>query len=265
MTMAATSMDSPLAFHIQQLGLPPCLLKDAMKMVQDLSIKAREFLHNLDLKNPSEDEVRAVINLFPESLSHINSEGQLPIHAAVWYEKSVPFVSLLVEEGVKLKVGGEGKRGGLLVVDPSSSLNLNVLQRLVNMADDDTASDSVLLDVLKILRESNLLFKEDIQQYDLSYWSCNPTSNTRFECLVDWDPEALKDCNDTGYPLIHNAAGGGIEDFVTALNAGLKHFPEELGFLFHKHRDGKSACERAFDKHGKDETLKIIQDHIQES
>jgi len=265
MTVQVPSMDS-LAFHIQQLGLPPCLLQDAMKMVQDLSTKAGEFLHNLHVKTNCEDEVRAVINAFPESLSHINSKGQLPINSAVRNSRSTPFVPLLAEQGVKLKVGGEGKRGGLLVDDPSP-LNgqvYNVLQLLVNMQ-GNIACDSVNLDVLIKLRESKLLCKEDIQQYDLSYWSCSPTSNKRFEYLVDWDPEALKDCNNTGYPLIHAAAGSGIELFVMAVKAGMKHFPEELGFLFRKNGDGKTACEVAIDKHGKDETMKIIQDHVPET
>jgi len=265
--MASTSMDS-LAFHIQQLGLPPCLLKDAMKMVQDLSIKAGKHLHKLHVNNPSEDEVRAVINAFPASLSHINSKGQLPIHSAMRHSKSLPFVLLLVEEGVKLKVGGEGKRGGLLVVDPDPAnvQGHNVLQLLVNITSVTTSHDSKCLDVLKRLRESNLLCEADIQQYALLNWSCHPVSNTRFEYIVDWYPEALKNCTNKGYPFILSAAGcTGIERFVMALKAGMKHFPEELGFLFHKHSDGKSACERAFDKHGKDETLKIIQDHIPET
>jgi len=269
--MASTSTDS-LAFHVQQLGLPPCLLEDAMKMVQDLSTKAGEYLHNLPhvTKPPSEDEVRAVIKTFPESLSHINSKGRLPIHSAVWDIKSLPFVPLLVEEGVKLKVCGEGKRGGLLVVDPSpaNTNRNNVLQLLVNLQDTigETSSDSVNLDVLKRLRESNLLCKEDIRQYHLLRFSCCPTSNARFEYLVDWDPEALKDHNNRGYPLLHTAAGYTVIDhFVMALKAGMKHFPEELGCLFHKHSDGESACELAIDEHGKDETLKIIQDHILET
>ena len=128
-----------------------------------------------------------------------------------------------------MKVGGEGKRGGLLVGDPSSSpSNMNVLQLLVNIKDDDPSYDSKNLDVLKRLRESNLLCEEDIQQYDLLGWACHPTSNARFEYL---DPEALKDCKHTGYPLILTAAGGGIEHFVMTLKAGMKHFSEELGFL----------------------------------
>jgi len=210
--------------------------------------------------------VRAVINSFPESLSHINSEGRLPIQQAVWVIKSTPCVPLLVEEGVKLKVGGEGKRGRLLVGDPSSSpSNMNVLQLLVNIRDDDPSYDSKNLDVLKRLRDSNLLCEEDIQQYDLLGWACYPTSNARFEYLVDWDPEALKDCKNTGYPFILTAAYLGIEHFVMVLKAGMQHFPEELGFLFHENGDGKTACERAIDNHGKDETLKVIQDHIEET
>jgi len=39
----------------------------------------------------------------------------------------------------------------------------------------------------------------------------------------------------------------------------MKHFPEELGFLFQKEVNGKTACEVAFDTHGKDNILRLIQ------
>jgi len=45
--------------------------------------------------------------------------------------------AVVCQEGVKLKVGGEGKRGRLLVQDPSSSANMNVLQLLANLEDAD--------------------------------------------------------------------------------------------------------------------------------
>jgi len=120
--------------------------------------------------------------------------------------------------------------------------------------------------VLKRLRESNLLCKEDIQQYNLSFCSCHPTCNARFEYLVDLDPEALKDCKSTGYRLLHTAVGYAVIDpFVMALKAGMQHFPEELAFLFHKNADGKTSRELAFEKIGQDQTLKVIQDHILEA
>jgi len=43
------------------------------------------------------------------------------------------------------------------------------------------------------------------------------------------------------------------------LKAGMKHFPEHLGFVFQKNSDGETACELAFNKYdGKDEIFKAI-------
>ena len=47
-----------------------------------------------------------------------------------------------------------------------------------------------------------------------------------------------------------------------ALNAGVKHFPEEQGFLFHRDGEGITACRHAFETLGKDNTLKLIQECI---
>jgi len=73
-------------------------------------------------------------------------------------------VPLLAEEGVKLEVGGEGKRGGLLVEDPNSSNELNLLQILA----DSTDVASMLVAMTKF-RESKLFRKEDVTQYQLLY------------------------------------------------------------------------------------------------
>jgi len=52
-------------------------------------------------------KVKTVIKTFPSSLSHVGNDGRLPIHLAAFFIQSVPFVPLLVEEGVKFEVGGE--------------------------------------------------------------------------------------------------------------------------------------------------------------
>jgi len=53
--------------------------------------------------------------------------------------RSLPFLLLLAEEGVKLEVGGEGERGGLLVEDPTEpDDSLNVLQLLSYLTDYDS-------------------------------------------------------------------------------------------------------------------------------
>jgi len=113
----------------------------------------------------------------------------LPIFGAAWElngRKSISFVPLLAEEGLKLNIGGEGQRGGLLVEDDARN---NVLQQVANAFyfEDSIlhdAFDSRCLDALKRLRESDLLKKEDIRQYDLLVHSCTKKAKQRFDYLV---------------------------------------------------------------------------------
>jgi len=86
---------------------------------------------------------RQVINAFPSALSLLDDAGRLLIHVAACFNRPVSFVPLLAEEGVKLNVGGEGKRGGLLVEDPNSPHGFNVLQYLASVI------DYLYLDVIK--------------------------------------------------------------------------------------------------------------------
>jgi len=239
----------------------------AEKMFEDMSTAAGEYLHNLVEDKDSEDEVKAVVKKFPSALSHLNAKGSLPIQSAVAYSESVAFVPLLAEEGITLNVGGEGMRGGLLLVDPASDDDeTNVLQLLVCMTyDNGTTADSRYLDVLIKLRESNLLRKEDIRQYDLLYRSFFPLAKARFEYLLDWDPHAVKESEDH-YSLLrrvlYDESNVRIDRFAMALKAGMKHFPDDLGFLFDKDDDGKTNCQLAFEKLGKDEALGVIQECI---
>jgi len=235
----------------------------AMAMIEGLTDDAGNFLHHfLDADEHTEDEVKTLINAFPSALSHtdtyvIHDEGEdededdepseifmLPIQAAVlaMTRHAIPFIRLLAEEGMKLIIDGEGQRGGLLAEDNNG---LNVLQYLAINA---SAGDSMSLDVLKRLRQSDLFKKEDIRQYDFLYWSCKPSAKEVFEYLINWDPKALKEYRYEDEPLLHANITDtcAIDNFAMALKAGLKHYPEELGFLFGKNDEGKTAFEFAF-------------------
>jgi len=109
--------------------------------------------------------------------------------------------------------------------------------------------------VMKRLRQSNLFTKEDIKHFSLSSLRPTPRHKARFEYLVDWDPSSLKFLSDKGQLCLHVAVRlkSVAESFAMVLQAGLKHYPEELGLLFEKNRKGKTACELAFEKYGKDE------------
>jgi len=112
-----------------------------------------------------------------------------------------------------------------------------------------------------------LLWKEDIRQYNLLDWSCHPWwGKTIFDYFVDWDPEALKHCNDDGdnIEFIYTTVNQHVR-FDFALEAGLRHYPEELGLLFRKDDDGDAASELAIQVFGKDESWKVIEKCLDET
>ena len=178
------------ALRSEKKGLDPKYLnavQDLSKqMMEGLSETTGLYLHNLDVKKPSKKTLKKMIDAVPLSISYKNRKGQLPIQNAVWLDGSIPYIPLLATEGVRHNVGGAGKRGGLLVVDPFDMRN-NVLQMLASYA-----CDTICLNVLKGLKESNLFLKQDIQDYHLWGWSCHTKSQLRFDYLAEMDPEGLK-------------------------------------------------------------------------
>ena len=268
-TTTTTAPNETLAKVLKLQKSFPAKLRDKYsdrysKLLQDMANDAGEFLHNLDADNHTEDEVKTIIKAFPSALSHLDYYDFLPIHSAAHSIESIPFVTLLAEEGVKLEVGGKGKRGGLLVEESITRHVPNVLQLLAKRKSTDDDSIRVLLDAIKKLRESKLLLEPDITQYELLLWSCDPPSKDQFDYFLAWDPEALKNTQYTGNPLLHDVINNwSMKNFAGILKAGMKHYPEHLGFLFEKNNsDGKTACEAAFTKYGKDETFKVIQECI---
>jgi len=217
--------------------------------------------------------VKTLINAFPSALSHVNNyknddeeddKMMLPIQAACWNHRgnSIPFIPLLAVEGMERNIGGEGQRGGLLAEDDGA----NVLHFLAGHV--SSAHDSMCLDVLKRLRQSDLFKKEDIRDYNLLHLSCQPSAKERFEYLVDWDPKALKEYQYTGEPFLHDIIideGSCAIVFGIALRAGMKHYPGELGFLFGKNDAGKTACELAFEHYDKDEAWGKIEECFEET
>ena len=89
----------------------------------------------------------------------------VPIYSESQYKDSVHYVPLLAKEGVKHNVGGDDARGGLLFGDE------NVLITLAYNG-YSIIGDKSHLDVMKKLRESKLLLREDIQDHDLLLIAC---------------------------------------------------------------------------------------------
>lgn len=205
----------------------------AAQFFDDLADEIGEFMCGEDygelfnVESHSEETIRTLVQCVPEALKYDDERGNLPIHHACYGPKSVPFVPLLAEEGLKHNVGGgEEMRGGILCKDDDED---NVLRCLALFADH--GNDMVYLNVLKRLRKMGFFKREDITEYNL-LWCFEPGKQKAFKYLVEWDPTALKKTINTGESLLHCRAECGFEDaFEMALNSSLKHYPRELGFL----------------------------------
>ena len=243
----------------------------AKKFKMDIANHTGDLLHDLLGDVPGKETLKKLIHEFPSSLEYeyydnINSvyDGRFPIHSAV--RKSVECIPLLAEQGVKYNIGGDFGRGGLLVDDPTDSDNLNVLQLLVNLEDSNNPvpSDFTYLNTMQDLRDMNLLVKDDISDQNLLFYACSSTSKLRFEYLADWSQDGLKTYKCEGLPIFHSIIlySPYRDAFPIFLEASLQRHPHDAGLLFQKDQHGRTTCECAFDKFGKEETLNILQDLI---
>jgi hypothetical protein len=228
---------------------------------------AGQALHRLHTTKPSEDTVKQLIKGIPSSLFYRKHNGQLPIQSSVFRAQSVKYLPILAKEGIKHNVGGDGMRGGLLVVFPNQAgHNRNTLQLLANIKNptNPTLKDTACLDAMKVLRNGDLLVKKDINDYSLLLCSCKPAAKKRFEYLADWDPDCLMtDTNSQDLPNMHYIIKHiDLASFTLYLRACLKHHSQHIGLLFQNDNDGNTAFERAIQKYGKEKTLKAIRECI---
>jgi len=262
----------------------PVELRDQMNAFSDHTIddfqkKAGRFMHNLDVHQKehgrvhvhTEQEVEKLIDLFPSSLTYLDDRGKLPVQAI---NKSKKFIPLLAHKGMIRDVGGKGMRGGLLCEIPRDRQKKNTLQSIANTFNFKAIEthDKELLGILQSLYKRGLLVKKDIQDMSLLSWAIYPTSQRRFHFLASLDPIALKKTKWKGVPLIHQSitmrlSRGSFEDyhsFEMVLKCGVEHYPDKLGFLFRKYK-GKTACEVAIEKFGKDIAMACIRRCIPQS
>jgi hypothetical protein len=223
----------------------------AKELLDDLVPDAAEFLHDgLDARLHSRDEVRTFIRCIPDALSKVKY-SDLPIETIIYCRDDdraldgnvISFVPLFAEEGERLSVGGKGTRGGLLPErdddddDDDSDDDSCLLADITGTFnfEDEEKFDSNCLNVLIELREMNILRKEDIRKYELQFQSCRSYSKKRFQFLVDWDPDSLKqELRKVGKGetlLNHTSRYIDGEGYDMVLKAGLKHHPYELGGL----------------------------------
>jgi len=236
----------------------------ATTMMNGFTQATGKALHRLKKSKPSEDTVKQMVKGIPSSLSYKHGATQLfPVQSVMWSSRSVKYLPILAEEGIKHNVGGEDKRGGLLTAIPRE-LNRSTLQCLVNLCSTSNAitCDTTYLNAMKELRKADLLVKTDIQK--LLHLACYPATKMRFEYLAEWDPDSLMTGTCKGVPYIHHIinTSQSLASFTMYLRTSLKYYPRQIGCLFQKDSDGKTAIKSAIDKHGTDKTFKAIHECI---
>ena len=166
--------------------------------------------------------------------------------------KSAPFIMLFVRLAIEFDQFTEELRGGLLCENINGS---NVLQSLMSSSnlsfgrDHNRLVDETFLEVLIQLRRIGLLKKEDIRRYGLLNRLL--TSNyyfaeNRFRFLVEWDPSAVREANNSGSLPLHNCNKYNkdnhnfVERFQLVFEYGIRYYPKKIGIslLFKKDSNG---------------------------
>ena len=232
----------------------------------------RDIIYNK--RNLSEESLKAIISVIPSVLSTGDRYGRIPIQLAVldcyYGNGSLDHICFLAKEGMKYGVGGEGKRGGLLVEFPQERDPENSLQLIAAATTTTEASpkyDKICLDKLKKLKKVGLLTVQDVTDHELLLWTIKRgrKAQRRFEYLCDLDPEAMKKSYPPqGETLFHQI----IRNHQRRSNArlmieiffrcALKHFPQDLGLLFQRDKEGRTAFQTAISTFGFDRTFGVI-------
>jgi hypothetical protein len=240
--------------------------KFASTMMNGFTQATGKALHRLKKSKPNEDTVKQMVEGIPYSLTYKRAANQrFPIQSAVWDTDSIKYLPILAKEGIKHNVGGIDKRGGLLAVVPSGNDHnyWNTLQLLASAPDPSNVIpfDTACLNAMKELRKAGLLVKTDIKY--LLCLACHPAARMRFEYLAEWDSDSLMARTHKGLPYAHHIIKyESLASFTMYLRASLKYYPRQIGCLFLKDNDGKTAIKRAIKNHGRDKTFKAIQECI---
>ena len=260
--------------------------------------------HHLDDKEISEEVLRTLVQCVPQVLSEDDPEdffcdyGEIPL-LSMCRRGQQSFVPMLVEEGVKHNVCGEGMlgRGGLFYKRHDEQCLIGELAFVSSQgncdADGDTTknphqdvSSGGSLDIIKRLRDMGLLKKDDIRQHNLLQCSSrdyeqhafHPTYRqydpSIFSYFVDWDPSALREptCStssgrvhegDTILHLLASSQSCRPCDFQLGLRATLCHYRQELGLLLLE-SNGVTPLQLAKERHGKEKAWKLIEECLEE-
>jgi hypothetical protein len=214
--------------------------------------------------------------------------------------KAVSFLPLVVRLAIEFGKFEEQERGGLLCQNNSDTnalldlmksnhtpperhnqedrellgdlvddIDLQVLiqRRQIVHLQNNQIIDLIFLLVLMKLRQMGLFKKEDIQRYGLlnrlccySFFALN-----RFRFLVAGDPSALIHPDELGCLPLHEAADNtSIQGFKMVFEYGIRYYPKKKGIsiLFKKDSNGDTPFQRACERFGYEEVMKIVYDTL---
>jgi hypothetical protein len=223
-----------------------------------------------------ERKIAKAIRFFPDVLSE-KRDGMYPITWAASLEsdntaynlKSISRISLLAELGSELGQFDEELRGGLLTTCTDEVWNVLQLIICYDRNENGTTDlvDECFSAVWKRLRQKKHLKKEDTREYNLVgrllTTDIGIFLESRFSYFVDWDPMILTiPCKpEHGNMLpIHWTALRDFRIFKLPLEAGMRYFPEKLGFVFFEgtqrvHDDGTEPFKLACYEHGQEQVM----------
>lgn len=257
-----------------------------------------------DIHVHGEEVIAALVYSLPDALVCENEDGDLPVHSCVfendcdgreWRKnqnrldrRKAPFIPLLVEAGVRSDLFRDEERGGLLVENSNGSWTALDFLCKAQVSHEDLP---MYLDILRRLEEKNLLRREDIHDQDVLLY-CNIDF---FVYCVESHPTVVKDwrSEDDNLSLQHfilfayeqgevygyddehrnmhrtreERRDDSLAKIKAAINAGLKYYTHELGFMFQKNIEGRTVLEKCCDMDifGPQRGWKMIEDCIEET
>jgi len=256
----------------------------------------------LDPELDTEEQVETMIEFFPNVLSARSGDDveYYPIFWSMTRPyggcnvKFLPFVPLCVELGIRFgRFEEEEERGGLLAEQYLDASGCNALQYIAkctigSIYDSGIEHQHQLVDercifVLNRLKEMNLFRKEDIREQGLIGHFCTTPARDgyyfpeqRFRFLSDFDPTTLgtpcltwtnPDPDSTRtrslmLPIHFAAIMGEFRRFQVILEAGMRHYPEKLGFVFHVNECGETPYDMGCKRFGNDIVTTLILDRL---
>ena len=240
----------------------------------------------LDSSRDTVAEVETAIRLFPDVLSRHSQrnfyDNDDPVERVVYYLHPIQclssnllrislmtcsFIPVLARPAIEFGTFERHLRGGLL---NQNFKWVTVLEDLVygmggGSQEHKKLADNTCLELMKELKESGLLVKEDILRYELLRKSFvqDYSHFAKFRFLVEWDLAALMQPNHHKHVILHFAATS-IQAFRVVFEAGIRYFPKKKGIsiLFSKDEDDDTPFQDACNNHGREKVVKIIEDTL---